>query len=104
MLSRREFLKAAGLLALWPAGCTRHLVGGTAVYVNDVHSQLNLTRLSRIVAPDSLESIQRLVCARHPLCIAGGRHAMGGQQFATDAVLLDTMRLNRILSFNPEHG
>ena len=34
----------------------------------------------------------------------GGRHSMGGQQFLTDGVLLDTCGLNRILSLDAEKG
>ncbi|HEV2802486.1 MAG TPA: FAD-binding oxidoreductase [Pyrinomonadaceae bacterium] len=73
--------------------------------VNDVHSQLNETRVSRIVEPVALEEIQALVRrareARACVSVAGGRHAMGGQQFATAGVLLDMKRMNRVLSFDP---
>ncbi|MCK6630380.1 MAG: FAD-binding oxidoreductase [Anaerolineae bacterium] len=76
--------------------------------VNDIHSQLNPTQVAEIVAPDSLESIQQTVRRaaqqNRAICIAGGRHAMGGQQFGTEAVLIDTTRLNRVLSFDPTAG
>lgn len=76
--------------------------------VNDIHSQLNPTQVAEIIAVDSLESIQqtirRAAQQNRAVCIAGGRHAMGGQQFGTDAVLLDTTRLNRVLSFDPQTG
>ena len=76
--------------------------------VNDVHSQLNRTRVRRIVVPDSLGSLQALVqvarARRELIAIAGGRHAMGGQQFAGDAVLLDMCRMNRVLRFEPERS
>lgn len=36
------------------------------------------------------------------ISVAGGRHAMGGQQFATDAVLLDMSRMSCVLRFDPE--
>lgn len=76
--------------------------------VNDIHSQLNPTRVAEIVAVDSLVSIQQTIRRAAPqnraICIAGGRHAMGGQQFGADAVLIDTTRLNRILSFDPQAG
>ena len=39
-----------------------------------------------------------------PVCIAGGRHAMGGQQFANGAVLLDTRPMRRILSLDAARG
>jgi FAD/FMN-containing dehydrogenase len=73
-----------------------------------VHSQLNATRVTRIVSVDSLETIRNTIAqARRSgkvISIAGGRHAMGGQQFATDAVLLDTKQLNRVLHFDSERG
>lgn len=76
--------------------------------VNDIHSQLNRTHVSEIVAVDSLESIQQTIRrAAHQnraICITGGRHAMGGQQFGTEAVLIDTTRLNRVLRFDAQVG
>ncbi len=36
--------------------------------------------------------------------IAGGRHAMGGQQFGEDTVLIDTRGLDRVLAFDPDAG
>ena len=83
-----------------------HAIAGRVV--NDVHSQLNRTRVRRIVTPDSLGSLQAPVriarAKRETIAIAGGRHAMGGQQFLTDAVLLDMARMNRVLSFEPERN
>lgn len=38
------------------------------------------------------------------VCIAGSRHAMGGQQFLQDGVLIDTRRMNRVLGFDPGKG
>ncbi len=68
--------------------------------VNDVHSQLNPTRVSHINRPSSTEQLQCFVrTARkygRAVCVAGGRHAMGGQQFATNAVLLDMSGMNRV--------
>ncbi|MGH9941918.1 MAG: FAD-binding oxidoreductase [Pyrinomonadaceae bacterium] len=77
--------------------------------VNDVHSQLNRTRVSRIAVPASLEELQDFVRGatrgrQQSISIAGGRHAMGGQQFATDAALLDTSRMDRVLRFDPERA
>ena len=79
-----------------------------SVLVNDVHSQLNPTWVSHIVAAESVAQVQAavIVAARdgRPICLAGGRHAMGGQQFATDAVLLDLRPLNRIIAFDSQRG
>lgn len=79
-----------------------------ATVVNDVHGQLNPTSVARIIRPGSVVALQdRLAdAARHhlPVCVAGGRHAMGAQQFATDALLVDTRHLKKILSFDPDAG
>lgn len=73
--------------------------------VNDIHSRLNETRVSRIVAPASVSELQSLVRrARREglkICVAGGRHAMGGQQFASGALLVDMRWLNRVVAFDP---
>lgn len=73
--------------------------------VNDVHSQLNETRVSRIVEPDSIVALGSLIRrARKAGCavsVAGGRHAMGGQQFAAGDVLVDMRRMRRVLAFEP---
>jgi FAD/FMN-containing dehydrogenase len=73
--------------------------------VNDVHSQLNETSVSRIVEPESVEALQALVrrarTEGRAVSIAGGRHAMGGQQFAADGVLVDMRRMRRVLAFDP---
>jgi FAD/FMN-containing dehydrogenase len=42
--------------------------------------------------------------AGRSISIAGGRHAMGGQQFGEDGVLVDTRALNRVLAFDDERG
>ncbi len=108
MFNRRDFLKAAGLLALSPAGCVRPRAQAPGLLVNDVHSQLNPTLVDRIVSADSLETIRTtLRNARRDgkaISIAGGRHAMGGQQFGVDAVLLDMRALNRVLGLDTEKG
>ncbi len=81
-------------------------VGGR--WVNDIHSQLNRTWVNRVVKVDSIGSIQQtIIYARNAgkeICIAGGRHAMGGQQFASDAILIDTTGLNRVLRFDCQRG
>ena len=78
------------------------------ILVNDLHSQLNSTRVYRIAAPTSLDAVRPLLASarreKRPVCIAGGRHAMGGQQFCADALMLDTRKLNRVLAFDGERG
>ena len=57
-----------------------------------------------IVKPASVTDVQRAVADAHaagkPMSIAGGRHAMGGQQFGEAAILVDTRDLNRVLAFD----
>ena len=107
-MTRRDFMKAAGLLALWPYGCARQTSAPAGAVVNDVHSQLNPTRVERVVHADSLEAIQATILRAkregNAISIAGGRHAMGGQQFGADTVLIDTSKLNRVLSFDSNRG
>lgn len=81
---------------------------GSGQVVNDVHSRLNETRVNRIVSPATTQEVQAVVeQARkegRAISIAGGRHAMGGQQFGTDTILLDTSKLNRVVAFDEKSG
>ncbi len=113
MVSRRTFLTAAGAAVGWPGGSwaqkqDRSRPKPEGVLVNDLHSQLNTTRVFRIMEPDSVDAVRSAFkLARlegRPLCIAGGRHAMGGQQFVTDGVLIDTRKFDKVLAFDPERG
>jgi FAD/FMN-containing dehydrogenase len=76
--------------------------------VNDVHSQLNPTRVSEILQPRSPQDVREIIRTaqrnRKTISICGGRHAMGGQQFGTDTTLIDVRNLNRILNFNRDTG
>ncbi len=106
MIDRRSFLKLAGAAAAWPpvAICAED----QGVVVNDVHSQLNATRVNRVVEPRTLDEVRAALKAARgegrAVCIAGGRHAMGGQAFATDGVLVDIRQLDRVLSFDATRG
>lgn len=105
MYSRREFLKAAGLAAVMPTACATRPDVDRAAWVNDIHSQLNRTRVGSIEVPRSMPELQALVQRRRgPICIAGGRHAMGGQQFASDATLIDIRGLKRLLTLDRQAG
>lgn len=107
-MNRRDFLKSAGILALSAYGCTPAAPRRTGAYVNDIHSQLNRTQVSEIVRPESLESLRDLVrrAGRQgdAISVAGGRHAMGTQQFATDSINVDMRGLARVLNFDRERG
>jgi FAD/FMN-containing dehydrogenase len=76
--------------------------------VNDVHAQLNPTRVAAIVTPATRDEVSAALAGARSsgrsVAIAGGRHAMGGQQFATDGLLLDMRGLNRVHAFDAEHG
>src|SRR3990170_1806184 len=104
MITRREFLRIAGLAAAWPYAPAR----ATGVVVNDIHSGLNATRVHSVVEPHTLDAVRGAISAarreRRAVCIAGGRHAMGAQAFATDGVLIDIRKLNRVLAFDTTRG
>jgi len=106
MTDRREFLKIAGLTAAWP--CAGAWAQAPGVLVNDLHSQLNPTRVDRVVEPETLDAARAAIAAarreQRAVCIAGGRHAMGAQAFATDGVLIDIRKLDRVLGFDMERG
>jgi len=86
---------------------TPHLseTNGGVLIVNDVHSQLNRTRVASIVKPRSVAelaaTIKQAAARRQSVCVAGGKHAMGAQQFATNAVLIDMASMNQTLNFDP---
>ena len=101
MLNRREFLELAGLAALAQASCVSMRERGA--WVNDIHSQLNRTWVSNVVRPESVEELWRAI-GRGPVCVAGGRHAMGGQQFASNTTLLDMSGMTRILGVDEAAG
>jgi FAD/FMN-containing dehydrogenase len=107
MLTRREFL--AGSVALAVARKrVRKRPAAKPTFVNDVHSQLNFTRVDKVLEPQSVEEVQRIIRSakkeRDVISVAGGRHAMGGQQFGTDTLLIDIRKMNRVLHLDREHG
>ena len=60
MLTRREFLEAGTAIALAPYGCAGDR-SAPGVLVNDIHSQLNATRVYRVVKPASADAVVQLV-------------------------------------------
>jgi len=98
--------------ALLPAtGCTHSselTERADWILVNDVRGELNPTLQQDIRLPSSLDAVRESVIearGRHAaVSISGGRHALGGQQFGTDTILLDTTRLNQVLAFDPASG
>lgn len=112
MRNRRELLKDSiqlGSALVLPTGVwSGRAAESEGIEVNDVQSQLNATRVHRIVEINSIDAIAAaLRDARkqgRQVSVAGGRHAMGGQQFGRDMVLLDTRPLNRVISFDKARG
>jgi FAD/FMN-containing dehydrogenase len=108
MISRREFM--AGSIALLAGASAARAIAAEpeSVLVNDVHSQLNPTQVLEVLQPRSLEEVQSIVRSarkdRKVISVAGGRHAMGGQQFGTDTLLIDIRQLNRVLNLDRKNG
>lgn len=76
--------------------------------VNDIHSELNETVVADVVEVGSQAAVQEAIARARagglPVAIAGGRHAMGGQQFCAGGLLLDTRSLDQVLDFDTAHG
>ncbi len=107
MLTRRQVLELGAAVTVLPTACRSGTRPGP-VLLNDVHSRLNPTRVTRVARPRSLPELETL-CREaqgrgEVVSIAGGRHAMGGQQFGTDTLHVDTRGLDRVLAFDPEAG
>ena len=105
MLTRREFIRTAALFALAPQILAEPERG---IWVNDVHSQLNSTRVRELLVPRTRHELAEIVRSASqkglPISLSGCRHSMGGQQFATDSICIDTRSLDRVISFNQERG
>jgi FAD/FMN-containing dehydrogenase len=114
MLTRRNFTKWVGILPatyLMPGSCGSRPAPDpqqAGLWVNDIHSQLNVTHLRASARPTATFGLQQMVrdakAQGFNLCIAGGRHAMGGQQFLADGVLVDMRGMNRIVGFDQQRG
>ena len=76
--------------------------------LNDVHSRLNATRVDRLVPVASTADVQEAVrlaaSLGKPVCVGGGWHAMGGQQFATGGVMLDTRPMRAMCRLDAAAG
>lgn len=109
MCGRRNFLKLtskclSAILAFpYLKGCAspRNL---NRTVVNDVHSQINATRVLHIRTPTSTSDLNRILSssfkAKRKISICGSRHSMGGQQFGTDTDLIDLRSLNRVIGID----
>lgn len=83
-------------------------IGRPPTIVNDVHSRLNRTRVRSILRPRTVRELCDIVARaaedRTGIGICGGRHAMGGQQFASRHVLVDMTSLSRVIDLDVERG
>ena len=108
MISRREFIAGSVALAVTSSAPGTLVPGAEPILVNDIHSQLNSTRVLEVLEPRSLEEVQSIVRTagqgRKVISVAGGRHAMGGQQFGTDTLLIDIRKLNRVVHLDRNRG
>jgi FAD/FMN-containing dehydrogenase len=72
--------------------------------VNDTHSALNRTPVFRVLEPrpadEAAAAVAQARARGQALAVCGARHAMGGQQFLTDGLLLDTRHLNHVRWFD----
>ncbi len=79
-----------------------------ALLLNDVHSALNPCRPSRILRPSDpgavVDAVRGAERQGRPLVAMGARHAMGGQQFLSGGVVLDTARLAGVEAFDSASG
>ncbi len=114
-MTRRTFTRWAGIppsTYLLPGTCSSLEESAEeknpGLWANDIHSQLNATHLRAGVRPASARGLQQVVRdakdRRFSLCIAGGRHAMGGQQFLSEGVLVDMRGMNQIVAFDQGRG
>src|SRR5213082_1036524 len=105
MLTRREFIRTATLFALAPRIFAE---SEREIWLNDVHSQLNRIRVRELLTPRSRDELPEIVRSASrkglPISVSGCRHSMGGQQFGTDSICIDTRSLDRVISFDQERG
>src|SRR4030095_12105529 len=63
---------------------------------------------ARLLTPRTREELAEIVRAASrkglPISVSGCRHSMGGQQFATDSLCVDTRGVDRVISFDRERG
>lgn len=76
--------------------------------LNDTHSQLNATLVAEVCRPETLgelrEIIREAAADGMRVSVAGGRHAMGGQQFAGGSLHIDMTALDNVMSVDGERG
>ena len=87
---------------------TVHPSKASGVWVNDIQSQLNSTCVRCILRPHTVDELHQIVRSasesRECVSVAGGRHAMGGQQFGRETVHVDVTGLDRVVALDTERG
>ena len=78
------------------------------IWLNDIHSGLNRTRVHRLLTPKSPDALIASVCQTREegghIAVSGCRHAMGGQQFLEGGCVLDLRGLNRLIHLDQQRG
>lgn len=78
------------------------------VTLNDVHSRLNATEVDEYYEPQTKDSmialVQRAGRQGKAVSISGGRHAMGGQQFGSGTLHINTSQYKRVVRLDKERG
>jgi FAD/FMN-containing dehydrogenase len=107
ILNRRDCVML-GAASLAVPSCVSLRRDEKNIVVNDVHAQLNATSVTRIIRPTNLDTLSNALRLANvdgaSIAVSGSRHAMGGQQFAADSLLLDMRTMNRIHSLDPVAG
>ena len=78
------------------------------IEVNDAQSKLNSTWVNNVVRPESVKEMQDwleyALEGGYSVSVAGGRHAMGGQQFGTGTIHFDMSGFNQVNRIDLENG
>ncbi len=76
--------------------------------VNDQQSRLNATEVAEVWPVTDAGDVRAALASAAerglPVAVCGGRHAMGGQQFASGGLLLDTAGMNAVTAFDSDVG
>lgn len=117
-LERRRFLKyLAGAGIILTArdrpteasdGVANSFRSSSAETLNDIHSQLNETQVSSVQRPSTSQEVSAIInrakSANLKVSLAGGRHAMGTQQFGKRNLHIDTLKLARLYAVDQQKG
>jgi len=78
------------------------------IWLNDIHSQLNRTRVSSLLRPGTelelIDALRSTARKRLPLSVSGSRHSMGGQQFLSNGACIDLRSMAQVRRFDHERG